>query len=446
MRVPLLASLGAVTVLFHLVGHATAGDAPGALALGDKDLMINLGMDVQERAQAATSAGANGASYDVFRGASGKSNDVDFNMRRARLLLSGSYTDEWRFGLILNADNVDRTGENGTGNTNTVANGGAQDATRNVQLFKAYLEHFWVVADGVDAVAHGGLDFPFFNRSIADDPWWLFPQQRVSGNLMGNRAVGGRFMLQGTRFDLGFDVDESMDPQEQITPAQPHHEGLFYSSRLEYTVFSDSGKKARYRESYRGASGHSLMLTADIGYDDNDYGLAATRTDAICYGFEAVGHWDGLSCLVEGRALHTHEQAYAGGGLNNSVLSEAFCAQAGYAFPALGIILEPALRIQRLVLDRGVDQQSNYNSGGVIAGGGANTALNAANLGLPAWLATFGPQDKYNSGNDMDVGVNWIFSRYTLLQTAYTRWNGQAGTNGGHPDANIVRAQLQLFF
>ena len=82
MRVPLLASLGAVTLLTPF--------AQGAVQVVDNDLTINIGMDVQERATVADASAANGASYDVNRAANGKSNDVDFNMRRARLLNTGT--------------------------------------------------------------------------------------------------------------------------------------------------------------------------------------------------------------------------------------------------------------------------------------------------------------------------------------------------------------------
>jgi hypothetical protein len=435
--------------------------AHGAVTIADNDLTINIGMDVQTRAQIGNgslgsgTAATNGESYDVFRGAPGQSNEVDFNMRRARLLLDGAYGSEWKFYFGLNADNVDRNGDNGAGTTSgNAANVADNDATRSVQLFKAYLRHIWKLDDSDNATLQGGLDYPFFNRAIVGDPWWLFPQQRASGNLMGNRAVGARFMINGAMFDWGFDIDESMDPGQPAQLAQTpanggtdsfHREGLFYSSRIEYTVFSDTGKKALYHEDYQGKPGTSVMLTADIGYDNNDYGVASTRTDAYCYGFEALIHWDNLSVLADYRAEHIKENAYAPGGDSIDDLAYAYCIQAGYCIPAMGIIIEPALRAQRLVLDTKQDQQASYNNGGeaTYAGGTAN----AANLGLPAWLVSYGGADRYNSGNIFDVGVNWIFSPYTLLQTAYTRWNGQASTGGGnHPDANILRAQFQLYF
>jgi hypothetical protein len=441
--------------------------AHGAVSIKDDDLTVNIGMDVQARAQwanASTGSGSgataatNGEPYDVFRAQSGESNDVDFNMRRVRLLIDGSYTSAWKFNLSFNADNVDRNGDNGDPNNSaaTGAGGATQDNSREVQLFKAYLRHIWKLDDSLELYVQGGLDYPFFNRAIVGDPWWLFAQQRASGNLMGNRATGVRVMFSGQMWDWGFDIDESMDPgqpaQAANTPAQGdnlHREGLFYSTRLEYTVFSDTGRKALYHESYQGKPGHSLMLTGDIGYDNNDYGLAGERVNAYCYGFEALYHLDGLSLLTEARVEHTFENAYAGGLANQHVMSEAFCIQAGYCFPAMGILVEPCLRAQRLNLDTSMTQGASFNNNTAQPNGAAPTgnALPSGQLNIPYWLVQYGGADRMNSGDIFDVGVNWIFSPYTLMQTSYTRWNGlAAAAGGGHPDANIVRAQLQLYF
>jgi len=100
MRVPLLASLGAMACFTPF--------ANAAVTVADNDLTVNIGMDVQARAQLANSSAANGSSWDAFRGGAGKSNEVDMNMRRARLLFDGSYGTEWKFYLGFNADNIDR--------------------------------------------------------------------------------------------------------------------------------------------------------------------------------------------------------------------------------------------------------------------------------------------------------------------------------------------------
>ncbi len=429
MRVPLLASLGAVTLLTPF--------AHGAVQVVDNDLTINIGMDVQERATVANASAANGTSYDVNRAAAGKSNDVDFNMRRARLLNTGTYGSDWRFELSFNADNVDKNGDNSSTQSNSgalPANNQAQNwnSNREVTAFKAYLERLFPLDESTKIVLHGGLDYPFFNRAIIGDPWWLFPQQRASGNLMGNRAVGFRGMVVGEMFDWGFDIDESMDPNKDATNAT-RREGLFYSTRLQYTVWSDTNKKAVYHEDYQGKPGQSLMLTADIGYDNNDYGVANTRLDAYSYGVEGLFHWDGLSALVEGRWMQTKEKAWAAGGANADIGSHVFAIQAGYCIPAAGIQIEPCLRYQIINLNNVLEEAPAYNNGGVS--------------GLPAWVGTYGgATDRVNSGRQIDVGVNWIFTPYTLMQTAFSRWNGEAGTGGSHPDANIFRAQLQVAF
>jgi hypothetical protein len=450
MRVPLLASLGAVTLLTPF--------AQGAVQVVDNDLTINIGMDVQERATVADASAANGASYDVNRAANGKSNDVDFNMRRARLLNTGTYGANWKFELSFNADNVDKNGDNsptqsnqgyaanppaaGFNSTNQATN---SNSNREVTAFKAYLERIFELDESTKIVLHGGLDYPFFNRAIVGDPWWLFPQQRATGNLMGNRAVGFRGMVVGDMFDWGFDIDESMDPNKDLSNAN-RREGLFYSTRLQYTVWSDSGKKAIYHEDYQGKPGQSLMLTADIGYDNNDYGVANTRLDAYSYGFEGLFHWDALSALVEARFMQTKERNWSGAasllatggapaGVNADIGSHVLVAQAGYCIPAAGIQIEPCLRYQLMNFNNVVTEQGAYNNGGAT--------------GLPAWVGTYGgATDRLNSGHQIDVGINWLFTPYTLMQTAYTHWEGEASAAGAahRPDANIVRAQLQVAF
>ena len=253
---------------------------------------------------------------------------------------------------------------------------------------------------------------------------------------MGDRAVGGRIMISGDMFDWGADIDESMDPNKDPTNAN-RREGLFYSTRLQYTVWSGEGKKARYIEDYQGKPGQSLMLTADIGYDNNDYGLADTRIDAYCFGFEALLHYDGLSALMEWRSMDTKENSYIPGGVSNSIGSRVFCIQAGYCIPVSGIQIEPALRFQYINLNMSSDETASYNSGS-----------NAATVGIPNWIGTYGgATDRVNSGRQVDAGINWIFTNYTMLQTSFSRWQGEASTGTAHhPDANIFRSQLQLAF
>ncbi len=442
MRLRLLPALSMLTILEPC--------AHGAVTVADEDLTVTVGMDMEVRAQAANASNAAGGSYDAFREANGKSNDVDMNVRRARLFLAGTYGADWRFNLSLNADNVDRNGDNSPTQSNSGPVGAAgtsnqitnYNSNREVTLFKAYLDRLFQIDDADLLVLHGGLDFAFFNRAVANNPWWLFPQQRASGNLMGNRSVGARVLASGERYDWGVDVMESMDPNKDATNAN-RREGLFYSSRLEVTAFTD-GRKPLYHEDYQGKPGHTLLLAADVGLDDNDYGQANTRIDALSYGFEALLHWDALSALIEVRSLHTKENSYNGAGTDSSIASHVLVAQAGYAIPLWGIQVEPALRFQLIDMNTHADEQDAFNSGT-----GAATATNGAGAvvpGIPTWLGTFGAVDRVNSGRQLDVGINWIFSACTWMQSSYTRWNGEAGSGGAHPDANIVRAQLQLLF
>ncbi len=436
MRVPLFASLGAMSLLTPV--------AYGAVTLTDQDLTLNFGLDVQERVQDANAGNAAGTPYDVFRGANGKSQQLDFNMRRARFLMNGSYGDAWKFNLSFNGDNIDRNGDNSNTQSNSGAVGANNQATnfnsnREVTVFKAYLERILPIDADDKVILHGGIDYPFFNLAIQGDPWWLFPQQRATGDMMGNRAAGCRVMASGTSYDWGADVMESLDPNKDPSNAN-RREGMFYSTRLQYTAFTD-GKKPACHEDFQGMPGHSVMISADIALDSNDYGVANTVMRAWSWGIEAICHWDDLSALVEARTMHTKENNYngvggVGGGVNNSVTSRVLVAQAGYAIPAFGIHIEPALRFQLINFNTQVDESAAYNNG--------------SPAGLPAWVSTYGGvTDRVNSGHQYDVGVNWIFTPYTMLQTAYTRWVGETGagtTAGVHPYADIFRAQLQVAF
>src|ERR1700677_2591322 len=74
----------------------------------DDQLTINFGFDVQTRAETAFAHNSAGQSYDIYRGEVGKSDQLQYSMRRARLLMDGSYGPNWKFFLGFLADNVDR--------------------------------------------------------------------------------------------------------------------------------------------------------------------------------------------------------------------------------------------------------------------------------------------------------------------------------------------------
>ena len=406
MRLPLIASLGASSLL--------APALFGAVEVADDQLSIKVGMDIQTRVTSAVAHNATGGEWDIDNARNGSSNDAQFMERRARLLLDGKYGDDWNFFLSFRADGTD---QKGNGNP------------RAVDLFKAYLRRYFKVDDDLSMYAQAGVDYPFFNRGILGDPAWLFCNMRPTVNLMGIRSSGARYMISQTWFDIGFDVMNSQDPAKPVGNAN-QRDGLFYSGRIEYTAFSDSGKKAPYRESFWGKPGHSLLLAADVGYDNNDYGVVNEKTNALCNGLEALFHWDGLSAIAEARWLRTKASGINGAGADTDVHSHVYLAQAGYAFPVGSLILEPALRFSKIDLDskNGSEAQAFNSATGVP--------------GLPGYLAPNQGIDAVNSGNMLDVGLNIYFSKVTSVQIDFSHWKGETSP----ADANIIRTQLQIAF
>jgi hypothetical protein len=273
-----LSSISKCTVL------ALSSCALAAVDLKDGDqLTLNFGMDVQTRAETAVAHDASGHDWDIYRGEIGRSDEIQYSVRRARLLMDGSYGANWKFYLGFLADNVDRDYYNQNNTAVAPTSGGGREAA----LFKAYMRRIFPMQDGLSMYLQAGMDFPYFNRGIIGDPWWMFAQQRPSVDFMGVRGVGGRYMFSGPRFDFAIDVQEGLDPARDPSNAG-QQEGMFYSSRLEVYAFNNSEKKPPYRESYRGAAGHSLLLALDGALDNRDYATKDTRTDSQTMGTEAL--------------------------------------------------------------------------------------------------------------------------------------------------------------
>ncbi len=98
-------------------------------------------------------------------------------------------------------------------------------------------------------------------------------------------------------------------------------------------------------------------------------------------------------------------------------------AEAGYAMPYDGLILEPAVRYQVINLDTGLgDQPVTYD------GGPQNP----------------GPDAEWgDSGTQIDLGLNcYLHGHSNKIQLSYSRWEAKGGA--GH--ANIWRLQHQLAF
>jgi hypothetical protein len=394
---------------------AIAGAIPAtleAVTIKDDAFTLNIGMDVQARQEFWNAKNTTGGDYDGLLGRDGKS-DVSFQERRARLFVYGSYEEVWKYNLSYLDDRADNVGYSATG-------------TRNVALFKAFLERDFIDGDAKHTL-HAGVDYPFFNLAIQSDPRWLFPNQRATGTLLGVRGSGARYMYSDPMFTFGADVMESLDPGKPGANAT-HSDGLFYCSRLEVSCLG--GKKPGYMESYAGKEGHSLILAADIGYDSDDYQIADHKIKALCYGIEALYHLNGLSALAEYRALRTENDSLLGAG-DAKINSRIWLIQAGYAMPVGSTFVEPALRFTKIDYDTATTETVNYN--GTV--GGLPPALTGAPTGTDS--------ENGLSGKQLDVGVNWYLSGHNIqIQLAYSYWKAEAGD----AKANIVRLQEQVAF
>lgn len=426
MRIPIVPTLGAASLALALAQPAMA------LSVSDSDsLTMNFGIDVQAREEAADAQAQGGGHYDIINGRPGNSDEMNTQERRARLFLYGTYDTDWRYFVGYLADNADNTYYK---NTN-----------RAVQLFKGYVERD-LHSGALTSTFHAGVDYPFYNIAIQGDPNWLFCNQRATGTLGNIRGLGLRYKLGGSMFTWGFDIMKNMDPAAKpgdsaTDPGGAYErDGLFYSSRLEISVL---GPKPAYKESWAGAPGHSLLLAADVGYDDHDLGLyngtpanQFYATNSLGYGVEGLYHHDGLDALAECRWLNTHaNNVYTGP--SQEAISRIWLIQAGYTFPVDGIGVEPALRFTQIRYDEGHDIAENYDSS------------TAGPLGTGTSNGIFGigtaPGDPENglSGRQVDAGVNLFFVKHVFeMQIDYSYW--KADTGDAH--ANIVRVQEQVAF
>lgn len=368
----------------------------------DDDVRLNLTVEAQTRVERSSATDVSGASYDTVDDRDGDAADADFQIRRARLGVAGSYGMGYQFRLELSADHDDQQG---------------YQTDRGVQLYRAYAERQFYTGT-VTQTLHAGLDFPFFNRADAVNRTFLFPQERATAALMTVRGVGVRYLYDAPDADLGVDIMESLDPSRPAANAG-EREGLFYSARLEFSPLE--GAKPAYQESWAGAPGQGVLLCGDIGFDDRDLATAGEVTERLGYGFEALLHADELSLSTELRYLRTRTTPLNAPGTTSSLHQRVFVIQGGYALPSGNdLVFEPALRLQLIDLADGT--AVDYD------GGGSNPTLDAE------WGDT---------GREIDAGINCYLHRHSnKVQLSFARW--QAKDSSAHAD--IWRLQHQLTF
>jgi hypothetical protein len=428
MRVPLTSSL------FTLALLGAASVPTYAATLSDDDLAINFACDIQAREEFANARAQDGNPYDIVNARDGRSDQMDTSARRARLWIYGTYDKDWKYLIGYLVDKADNTGYN--------------NGNRAAMLYKAWLErNVDMGAMGLTSTFHAGVDYPFYNIAIQGDPNWLFCNQRATGTLGNIRGVGLRYKLYNDNFVWGFDIMKDMDGAKPgntavVDPGGAYQrDGLFYSSRLEYYPIGE--KRPAYKETYAGDKGQSLMLAADVGFDDHDLGYYNTATDfyhtnSLGWGLEAIYHLDELTVLAEGRWLQTKADAVTPGAANLPTnVSRILLVQAGYCIPVDGMGIEPALRFTSIDYRTGndpVQAADNYDAtGGALGTGSSNSVFGVSG----------GDQESGLSGHQIDAGVNLYFKKHIIeTQIDYSYWHAAIGT----AKANIVRVQEQLAF
>ncbi|MCS6969723.1 MAG: hypothetical protein NZ552_01730, partial [Planctomycetes bacterium] len=121
-------------------------------------------------------------------------------------------------------------------------------------------------------------------------------------------------------------------------------EGLFYGARVHLIPF-DSDEKGHMRpvESFVGKEGTGVLISAEFGVNQNDNTSNTQTVNTKAYGFEVLGHWDGLTGLLEWRqAIQNIDNRT---GADERQVSTCFLFQAGYALPCGDQFLAPALRL-----------------------------------------------------------------------------------------------------
>lgn len=386
-----------------LLTLAALGTATGAQALTveDADVKLGLSLQLQVRADYSDAQTGTGANYSIHEGNVGGTDDpVDFYVRRMRIGFKGSYKDDYRFAALIRLDGQDREA--------------AASGSRTALAHVAYLERVWKSEDGkLEQSFRAGLDYAFFNGSSAVFPSGsaLLPAGRVTENMLAPRGAGVGYKLDCPMATWGVDVQNNINDDDD-SPAPPatnpgEGDGLFYSTRIHLTPPGDLAIKKPV-ESFAGKEGKGVMLSAEYGVNVR----ADTDVTTDNFGFELLGHVDALTALAEFRAGTITDN-----GAKTETKQQIWLVQAGYAFPLLGKVVEPAARYSVIDLDTDNDNEGNNY--------GTNTDFAAA------------------SGTQIEVGVNCYLNGYNnKVQVMYQMWEAEEGD----ADAQIVCAQWGMYF
>ncbi len=387
--------------------------AAWGLDVSDADLKLGLTMQLHLRAEASYAEDHSGYRYSPAEGTSDP-DTADFYVRRARIGFSGMYKEKFKFAAVLNADNTDKT-------SNADSGRGVKPHTLFVGtsfpcMLSESIKHY--IQFGLDDAAYNGSQNIFSSREL------LMPATRATGNLMKNRSVGVKWMITAPNVQAWVDVqNNSGDTSGDGSGALDNNddgEGLWYSARIHLSPEGD-WKIAKATESFLGATGKGLLLAVDGAINDTDVsatGASPTNTadkdvTTSGYGIELLAHIDALTALAEFRAQEQNGNATGTSAAKDSVI---YLLQAGYALPWNDTVVEPALRVSYIDLNK----NDNNETG------------------------AFGAADYGTSGTQLELGVNWYLNKHNnKLQAAWTNWDGEAA---GKAKADIVRVQWQLAF
>ncbi len=392
-----------------------------ALDVADDDLKVGLKLQLQVRAEKSWVEGNDNNRYDPATGsANAEPDDMEFYVRRARIGFVGTYKDVYRFAYILRNDNQDKTGS-----TTAVGN-------RVPETHVAYLARDFKTEQGTHQV-RAGLDYAFFNgASLASAPYSpvLAARATEQAAMVAPRGVGIGYKFITPKYTVGLDVqnnsstgtgtgDGSNATDNGVTD---NGEGLFLGSRVEFIAWDDAEKPhMKPQESFLGAAGRGVLVTLDVGVNQNDNISATDTVTTTAAGTELYVHWNEFSALAEYRLAKASTKT-ATATANSDVDRKIWLVQAAYAKPVGAYIAEGGLRFTRIDLNDDTEENSVYGT------------------------AEYG-----GSGYQWEVGGTlYLNKNVNKVQVGYQHWRGEGGgsaaANPGDSQADIVRAQWALSF
>lgn len=408
---------------------ALAAVAPFASALDvkDDDLKVGLKLQLQVRAEKGWSSGTDGNAYNVPEAvANSESDAMDFYVRRARIGFNGTWKGDYKFAYLMRADYQDRSNA-------AAAPAGAPSAltqSRTPQTHVAYLERVIKQEEkGIEHSVRMGLDYAWFNGPSAcfSSTSALLVTDRATIGMLAPRGVGVGYKMTHKMVTWGVDIQNNSGNGTTTGDLQnvagdgsaDQGEGLFIGTRVQVIAY-DSEEKGHMKsiESFMGKPGKGLLVSAELGLNDDDNTGANTTVDTTGYGFEILGHMDAITVLAEYR--QTIADTNSSTALDDKNVATAYLIQLGYALPMGDKVLEPAIRWTRLNADSDTNESANYGT------------------------AEYGA-----SGYTWDLGVNYYLHGYSnKVALAYQHWQGENGGTAtvGDAKADTIRFQWGLAF